>query len=98
MEIGTEVTVDTILVRKAQLTALPSWRYESRYYEEESLKEPMQMFYIGWRMGSSGEVYHGHEEGDTYTPDTPVRYALMVKNDRSNPVKIPWRIIEATGL
>jgi len=93
MRIGTEIVVDAKLVRRSMSLSV-NYKRERRYYEEVSMPHPITMYYIGWRMGSEGEVYHDYEDGDEYSPDRPVKYALAVLCERSNPIKIPWRIIE----
>lgn len=57
-------------------------------------KNPLAGIYVGWRSLQNGRVHRDFGEGSYFQQSGVVRCALIVTNERYNPVRVPFEQIE----
>jgi hypothetical protein len=90
IELGSRVTAPKPLRRRKGATrrewTITSWK----------IKKPITGIYIGWRTYANGRVEGGINWDDPvyFVPDKFIKVALIVTDERSNPVPVPYETME----
>ena len=65
--------------------------WPQRIWKSMSLGRPIHGIYAGYRILQDGRIETDYDEGNTFTQTGTVRCALITPNERTNPIRVPFK-------
>lgn len=86
-ELGTRIIAHGIMARR---NGNPDYNKMSWGYDKWG---PVHGIYAGWRDLQNGRITHDYEEGGSFTQTSRFRCALIIVDERQNPVRVPFEML-----
>lgn len=90
IKLGTKVASSEYLSRTID------YKTKFRYWKRR--KQNINGIYIGYRTYQNGKLYYDPEEGTIFIPEEYIKIALIVTNERQNPIPVLYSEIKLNTL